>query len=252
MRALICGYGRAGKRHEKLLKQFGIEVDIFDPPLNLKPALDLLDYDFCVIASPPDMHLQQLYQCQQSGIPTLVEKPLCGFDEGLRDLLDFKKVSVAYNYRYHPTIKALKDTPLKPGNWSLFSNQHRPEIPSWGLLLDHLPHTLDILQFVTGELPVFKQVTQYESSFLTGILLTGTFQGGEIIIEDRVIKKPIEKFAYIQTPRTLVEVETNHSMFEEMYKDFLAGNYTGLRGSIDVQATLNHAKSLLEGRSVAV
>jgi predicted dehydrogenase len=111
--ALILGYGRAGKRHAKLLQKRGIDVDIYDKNL---PEYSTVNsdlprgYDFCVITTPPSAHLEALRSCMQYEVPVLLEKPLCGFFEGFADVIHYKKASICFNYRYHPAVQALKDS----------------------------------------------------------------------------------------------------------------------------------------------
>lgn len=162
-RALIIGYGRAGKRHAKLCDEFGIDWHFTDIVPSSSPryksVANLAAYDFAIIATPPDNHLEAIKNCLDAGTFVLCEKPLCAGGqmaeaEKLLTHPNVKKLAVAYNYRYHPAIVKAKEAgwiyPDRP--ILMFSSQYRPEMPAWGQVLDHLSHALDTLRFlVQGE-----------------------------------------------------------------------------------------------------
>lgn len=253
MKALILGYGRAGKRHAKLLQQRGIEVDVYDPAgHSTVDSNSPQGYDFCVIASPPLAHLHQLRNCMVHDVPVLIEKPLCGFFEGFADVVHYKKASICFNYRYHPAVVALKETPLRSTDyrkWIFYSCQHRAELPAWGLLLDHLPHTFDMLLHLNG--PEEFDPT-YVSVSPSSVFLSGKVAGEEVDIIDEVSPYPMVKDAFILCPYGYTPIENDTTMFDLMYEDFLAGNYTGLNDAARVQDWLNKSKLMYERRRVAV
>lgn len=250
MKVLVCGYGRAGKRHAKALAERGLTVDIYDSHL---PGVSTVSsslpggYDYCVIATPPSQHLPQIRSCMVYDVPVLVEKPLCGFFEGFADVLHYDKASICFNYRYHPAVLALKDNPKKEGEWVFYSKQCRGELPQWGLLLDHLGHTLDILLFLSGEL------FEPRSVFSLGnhLVLTGKVGRDSVEITDIVTDDPIEKLAFINCPLGFTDVEPDTTMFDRMYDEFLAGNYTGLNDAGRIQDALNQSKLVLNRRVMA-
>ncbi len=252
MKALICGFGRAGKRHAAILQMRGFSVFLYDPawcqPFGRRPK----GYDVCVIASPPDQHLDQLRLCATYGIPTLVEKPLCSFGQDAKPLAHYQKVSVAYNYRYHPSIQNLRRVWRGDGAWHFHSYQQRGQVPAWGLTLDHLPHTLDIMLYLTGSLPSFKKVEErtYRSTVME-LFASGKLAGKNFTLIDGVSREPVKKLAYIDAPGITVDIPLDTGMFDRMWDDFLAEKYTGLDDAIQVQAALDDAKSRLKRRSVA-
>lgn len=175
---LIIGYGRAGKRHAKMAAGLGLDVQVYDPYLPiggierdgftralslgwpLESEQDFIDdlrrvtqgwCGYAVICTPPKEHLWQLRICLEAGFKVLCEKPLCGngqLDEA-KQLPTDAPVMVAYNYRYHPKLVKVKGKfnryPVR-----MVCSQYRPELPEWGLLLDHCSHDLDIMRMLTG------------------------------------------------------------------------------------------------------
>jgi len=241
MKALICGYGRAGQRHGEQLEKRGIAYDVFDYKEELRTVESSfpLGYDFCVIATPPDQHLEQLGACAAHDVPVLVEKPLCGFDEDIGRLAEYDKVRVAYNYRYHPAIQKLKNSRERyEGGWYFYSKQYRPSLPEWGLLLDHLPHTVDVLLYLSGMIPDLTIVVETKKK----VMVAGVVGEVPLVIIDEVVTESIPKEAQISCPLGGVEVDTDFTMFDKMWDDFLAGNYTGLTDAIQIQETLDEAK----------
>lgn len=253
MKALICGFGRAGKRHAAILQGRGFDVFIYDPNWVRSAGSNPKGFDLCVIAGPPHTHLDQLRLCATYGIPTMVEKPLCSIDENPHPLAHYRKVSVAYNYRYHPSILRLKEADKRGGtSWHFHSVQHRQGLPDWGIFLDHLPHTIDIALFVTGRLPEFKKATDESRKSYLEVTAKGILAGKPFTLLDRVSRTPVPKEAYIEAPGLHIEVQPDTGMFDRMWDDFLAENYTGLDEAIRVQAALQDAESCVKRRLVAV
>ena len=95
MKALIIGFGRAGRRQGQLLTKLGIDWVYFDPNLcimdtppgtgrvtlglkdpTFEQILSIRDYAIAVICTPPHLHLEQITQCLDAGLWVLCEKPL--------------------------------------------------------------------------------------------------------------------------------------------------------------------------------
>ena len=149
---LIVGFGRAGKRHAKLLNSMGVTTGIFDiHPINYddiddiygeyRPPIydDFLEavrdgiWNVAVIATPPSTHLHYIKGCLARDMWVSCEKPLCGFGqiaEAQRILwnpdLDTDKVQTQHNYRYNPDLLE-PDRTLVSGNhaWQFVSYQYR-------------------------------------------------------------------------------------------------------------------------------
>lgn len=247
-RGLIVGYGRAGKRHGKMLDELGIGWVFCDPNIEHPPGtgrisweviqenLDILryDYDFAVIATPPDLHLSQIRQCLDAGLAVLCEKPLCGLGqlEEAESLLahpNASKVMVAYNYRYLPSLIQARG---KVPQW-MTCYQDR-ELPEWGLLLDHVSHDLDILRFLCGDIDI--QSAQY--------LPPGSFahdarrQMWEIMVkvsglpewQQSVVRLRESVGTYTERKARLeyedggeLDIEADPVMFRDMWESFLSG-----------------------------
>ena len=245
MKALIIGYGRAGKRHARLLEELGIKWRAYDPYMENLGNTRLFDetvsleslslrkhvaFDFAVICSPPALHLDHIHQCLAANLPVLCEKPLCSFGQLdlARQLPPDSPVMPCFNYQFHPEVAAIREARDRwldsPAAWRFYSDQYRPALPEWGLVLDHLPHTLDMLLWFAGDREIkIRQAflnslpEHYDSCYVYGRVGDQTFS-----IADTVRFKPCEKQAYIAGPVGVVPVGFNPDMFTKMYDCFLS------------------------------
>lgn len=241
MHALLVGLGRAGRRHQDLLKTNGVQfktVDIKLPAdyLTISEALKVHHFDLAVIATPPHFHLEQIRECLEAGLFVLYEKPLCGWGQlpEAAELAKHPQIDMAlpaFNYRFHPELlnakKQMRKLADSKASWKFWSDQHRLNLPEWGLVLDHLPHTLDILHWLAGPDNEVTIRTAWAGSqfgmnwcYVRGVVSDCVFE-----INDRVFGDPTGKFAFIKGPFGYVEVNTwpeiAWQMFMEMYKSFL-------------------------------
>ncbi len=267
MKALVIGYGRAGKRHVKLLEELGIEVNIHDPFVDtssqfafhnweyLYEGLEKYKPDFSVICSPPDCHYQAIKTCLDFPWPILCEKPLCGFGELdlFRELPSNSPIMFAFNYRFHPELIALKNGEKEPtgkNDWFCISDQHRPSLPSWGLLLDHLGHTFDIMNWIDGRDIVIEKAGHYDKDELEYIVASGKIGYDHFTIFDRVYKKECNKIASVSCGLGFTDVPYSWEMYQDMYKYFLShlGDKQfepGLEAAIKVQYQLEQAHAII-------
>ena len=235
---LLIGYGRAGKRHDKLLQARGYLPAIVEPNIeqlgqgqrrhffNLPSALTIDQWAFAVICTPPDQHLQQIEMCHDNNLVVLCEKPLCGFGQldqarKLANIPDVsKKVMVAYNYRFNPDLHDVKMINRQRGV-NIFSSCCRNEQPSWGYTLDHIAHALDNLIWKFGRLTVeTARVSETPTKYLT--LVCGSFvQGGWFKIHEEVHRSPCDRVVWIGDDRVQVPITANPLMFENMWDHFL-------------------------------
>lgn len=241
MNALIIGYGRAGKRHAQLLEKMGFTWVAVDPLVGGANIFSTIEwalsyeqvdphlgrYDFAIICSPPDLHPKHIAACAEADLPILVEKPICGWGQldWLRDgILPYNKIMPAFNYRWHPAIKDKQ----YPGPWQFVSYQYRPELPEWGIVLDHLPHTVDMLLQFSGGGPVEIDKVNLVEQNATGVMVSGRADGVPFEIIDWVYHNnpKYQKKGYIELKQERVEVDTSppvaEKMFLDMYRDFLA------------------------------
>src|SRR5579884_1461859 len=123
MKGLVVGLGSIGRRHLENLIALGVDqlsVCEVDPKLrastgeqfgvkafgDLKAAIDWHP-QFAVVATPPNLHVQQCLALARVGIDFLVEKPLSHMDSGLLELAQTAKrnhliTMVGCNMRFHP------------------------------------------------------------------------------------------------------------------------------------------------------
>lgn len=204
---LIVGLGRAGRRHKEIAEENGLKCLTVDPYID-SADYDSLDYallqpyDYAVIATPPGLHLEQAYRCAEAGARVLIEKPLCAFgqfDKALDLLWDYRdQITVYYNWRYHQSVNDVKQKlasyQAQSGETlhvALDARQSR-ELPSWGLILDHVSHSIDNISYIIGS-----QIQSVGYSYCTENTLYeecvagGTCRNGWLwTIQERVWKIP--------------------------------------------------------------
>lgn len=280
MRGLIVGFGRAGKRHGQMLDRLGIEWIPVDPTfetidsggrlhgvayyLSLEDALrdKVFKYDFTVICTPPNLHLEQIRQCLDAGLPVLCEKPLCGLGshpefiegqlaaaEALLKHPNAGKVMVAYNWRWNPAIVELHNhldlTQIKSIEFDFC--QYRPSLPDWGLLLDHCSHDLDMFSFITKSSPEIVEAEYGE---------TQVYKIWEITLKNGFIREYLsndENEPRVGQIRTYYEngnigitnLQPDPAMYTAMWEAFLSGQYApGLAEAIKTQRMLEKCQEL--------
>ena len=199
-------------------------------------------FDFAVICTPPDLHLSQIRQCLDAGLPVLCEKPLCGLGqlaeaEALLGHPNAGKVMVAFNYRFHPKLQAPNGIP------ELMVCRQQRDLPAWGLLLDHCSHDLDIIRSQAGGFEV-TSASYHNSHGRQWWTIEGQAQGQPVMIEEWVGPTPtrIAKLAYADK---IIDLDPDPAMFREMWAAFLRGEYKpGLAEAIETQKLLERCQEL--------
>jgi len=175
MRALVVGFGSIGARHARLLDALGCDTAVVsarevDHPLrhaSLAEGLERHRPGYVVLASTTQLHGPQLTELQRLGFDglTLVEKPL--FDRvPAVTTAPRGRVLVAYNLRFHPLIRRLRESLQAERVLSVqaYAGQY---LPGWrpgtdyrqsysasaeqgGGVLRDLSHELDYLTWMLG------------------------------------------------------------------------------------------------------
>lgn len=187
-RALVIGYGSIGRRHDRLLRQLGLETAVVS-----KQQLDILSYssvesavvgwqpDYAVVASPTSRHARDFTELRRAGFrgTILLEKPaVANASEVIEDEEQF--TYVGYNLRFLPTIERLKE--LVCGQQvhavSIWNAQFLPEWrpgrdyrstssasrSAGGGVLRDLSHDLDLVDYLFGRITsVFGLIGKYGS-----------------------------------------------------------------------------------------
>lgn len=175
MRALVVGYGSIGARHARLLTQLGCATAVvsgrrIDFPLvhsMLSEALSSHAPDYVVVANPTGAHHETLAELAAAGFAgrVLVEKPLFDRPRPI-PAAGFRSVSVAYNLRFHPLIRRLREIlagenllsvqayvgqylpDWRPGND--YRQSYSAQARQGGGALRDLSHELDYLGWLCG------------------------------------------------------------------------------------------------------
>ena len=258
MKALVVGFGSAGRRHKKYLEMLGLRVDTVDPNVSeatfqsLEEAINRPTvYDLAVVATPPDLHPEHTVMLlSKTRVPKILcEKPLCGWDQ-MDAFPEDDRVRIAYNYRYHPWIaKTLGPEPSQ--GWFLFSIQKRERIPEWGLLLDHVSHDFDILSWKAG-LAEITNATWITYGPIVGWWITGhTERNAPVYVLDLVSTAPgFRRYVTIwRFDRAALWIKMSSEMFRDMIRAAVSGHAWASRlptvsEARHVQALLEQARSL--------
>ena len=177
-KALIVGFGSAGRRHaeilESLLGKSNILVlsnqkDISFKQVNFFDEIKAFNPDYIVVSSETSRHFNDLNEIESrwEGKTVLIEKPLFNKRKKLEKLKN--KYFVGYNLRFHPLINKLKDeisSKERVFSVDVFCNSY---LPNWrnnitysysssaskkkggGVLLD-LSHEIDYLNYIFGDI----------------------------------------------------------------------------------------------------
>jgi predicted dehydrogenase len=119
-KALVIGYGSIGKRHARNLSALGfsivVKTDYPDQaPYSFTAKVTDANFDLAVIASPTARHLDDLTALAEIGVKKiLLEKPIeinVERAQVCREICEKANIecSIAYNLRFHPLIRRLKD-----------------------------------------------------------------------------------------------------------------------------------------------
>jgi len=271
---LIIGMGRSGKRHARLLTSMGITTGILDinpinydeidyiygdhrPPIynNFNEVIRDNVWDVAVIATPPQFHLEYIRRCLENSMWVSCEKPLSGFGQihdaelMIQDKLPLERVQVQYNYRFNPSLQQLNGEVISDA-WQFVATQYRPELPSWGLLLDHLSHDIDIVRWVSKKnFTIQECIHEVREDVYEQYIIHGkTKYGVPIYIVDGVkfIDKNHPRFARLISPHGYADATPDPQMFSNMWNSFFGNYRVGLPQYPSFQDALETQKILQE------
>ena len=184
LKILFFGLGSIGTKHAKIIQEnYNYELYAYRTKkgqernnLKIKEFSDLkiafsIKPDIAFITNPTYLHVPTAIKCAKRNINMFIEKPIFNSLEKTDYLeKEIKKrklfTYVAYNMRFHPVIKKLKEISDKPIYFKIISNSYLPE---WrpnqdytksysakknqggGVILD-LSHEIDYVSWLFGEI----------------------------------------------------------------------------------------------------
>ena len=205
MRYAIAGTGHRAQMWASELSRHGEIVALADPnpariavfqknfpgvpgysSEDVRQMLDKERVDVLVVCSVDATHDTHIVTALESGCDVITEKPMTTTVSKCRRILEAerrsgRRVTVAFNYRYHPAHEQLKDELAKIGEigsvhfeWLLdtshgadyFRRWHRDRVNSGGLLVHKATHHFDLVNWWLGAAP--ETVTAYGSLFFYG------------------------------------------------------------------------------------
>ena len=172
-KVLIIGFGSIGKRHFEILNKLSVKtfvyskrnINIKNSFNSLRNSLNKINYDYIIIANKTSEHfntLKKLKKLNYKGV-VLIEKPIFSKYIDFNNKF-FKKIFIAYNFRFNPIIRDLKKRISKEKILSVNSYVGQ-FLPDWrpktdykktysaikkdggGVLLD-LSHEIDYLNWI--------------------------------------------------------------------------------------------------------
>jgi predicted dehydrogenase len=175
MKALVIGFGSIGTRHTHILKGMGVDtavvsrrnIDAAKKYSTIDHALSDWQPDYVVLASRTQEHLEDFKALVDTGFnkTVIVEKPL--FNQVYKTPPhSFERIYVAYNLRFHPVIRRLKELldETSPYTVHAYVGQYLPQwrpdrdyrdgysakMAEGGGVLRDLSHELDFLNWILG------------------------------------------------------------------------------------------------------
>ena len=247
---IIVGYGSAGKRHEKAARSRGLSVVTVDPDHTKKPLM--FDYahafrafkpQMVVVATPPDNHLEIIEAALQVTPYVLCEKPLCGHGQiewakAIVETYPHQKVNVAHNYRYHKGIREFIESGLEFFNFNMICKQHRKNKPSWGYLLDHVSHDVDIMRMLIGSDVELTGAEHVYGNDWTLWSVGFKSQNQSFTISDAVTKDEVDRVAGIHCYNSgekdgfFIDIDADPMMYELMWDNFVVAH--SIDGEVDI------------------
>jgi len=184
------------------------------------------------------------------------EKPLASFGQihdaelMIQDKLPLEYVQVQYNYRFNPDMQELNGEVISDA-WQFAATQHRPELPSWGLLLDHLSHDIDIIRWISKEnFTILESIHEIREGVSEQYIIHGkTKYGVPVYIMDEVkfIDKNHPRFARLVSPHGYADATSNPQMFSNMWRCFFESyrvripQYPSFQDALETQKILQEA-----------
>jgi predicted dehydrogenase len=118
VKAIVVGFGSIGRRHTRILKNIGINVNIVsrrniegeDNYKDIEIAIEKEDPQYIVVSNSTSEHINTIKKISKTSFEgkLLVEKPLVHEDLEIPDSIP-SDTFVAYNMRFHPLLQKLRD-----------------------------------------------------------------------------------------------------------------------------------------------
>ena len=235
MKSLLIGFGSIGSRHHEVLSSLGCEVSVVSSRrlvidnsfIDLNSAMNIVLPEYVVISNNTNQHIETFLKVRKSGFlgPILIEKPLSVIRVDLINS-SFDNTYVAYNMRFNPLIKRLKEEILEEKVISVvaYAGQY---LPLWhegqdyrssyssmkskgGGVLRDFSHELDFINWLFGN---WKSVSGIGGKFSSlDIDAEDTFS---IMLETDLCKSVLLHLNYLdKIPRRSLVINTDLHTYE--------------------------------------
>lgn len=240
---LIIGYGSIGRLHAKILNNFkNKKICVFTsqkklPFKTINRSKEILSYnpDYIVVSNNTFLHEKYINLIEKNfrNKLVLVEKPLLNKFKNLK--LKKNKFYVAYNLRFHPIIKFLKNK-LKNRQVKYVNINCSSYLPAWrknisytksvsaskkkggGVLLE-LSHELDYFNWIFGNLnlkySINKKLSNLKIDTDDTLLLIGKVKN-----RNTVVNITMNFFSKVEKREIQIESD-NLSMYGDLRRNFL-------------------------------
>lgn len=238
MKALVIGYGSIGARHARILSQrlgcdtavlSGRHVDFPTVHHCLEEAVVQHAPDYVVIANQTNLHHETLSRLALAGFAgrVLIEKPIFEINRPIPEAA-FQHVAVAYNLRFHPLIRKLRE--LVAGRSILCAHAYVGQyLPTWrsaqdyrrsysasriqgGGVLRDLSHELDYMTWLFGEWRSMATLGGHYSSLEIDcedlfVLLAQTSRCAAMTIQMSYLDRSATRRVIVNTPDHTIEID---------------------------------------------
>ena len=163
------------------IEDFAKKNNILKYYLDWKKMLSDESFDGIVIASRIESIIEILSEAIRYEVPVLVEKPAGFHSNSLKEIIKdgHDKILVGYNRRFYKTVKNVKE--LVKGKESVLVTMTAPEAPTIRKFFDNTSHSIDLLQFLFGDIKVEFTKRIISEGILIGVIAIFSTKQNNII-----------------------------------------------------------------------
>lgn len=204
---LLIGRGPWGKRYEETIRDLPF-INLTIAGTDWRQWLDV-QYDGCIVACPPQHHVEVAQEMLERSIATMIEKPLALNRTELDALLPYSSVPILVNhlhlfsYQYQIIKEASKYNKIKRIISSGYSSgPHRNHSSLW----DYGPHDISMILDLIAEEPTI--TTCHKRTTVTGELfdigltfpsattISTVGNGGDVKVRSLAVEMEDKTFSY--------------------------------------------------------
>jgi predicted dehydrogenase len=186
-KAVILGYGRMGKEHERAYRECGVEV--VHTTTREDPDWHSNGIDYVSVCTHDDTHAAYIIDALEAGHKVIAEKPLCLTEDDLKRI--YKLATPENLYCNLPLLE--KEWGIAPDAWALSTHYYwgraeqlpgwRGAIPNYSFVLGAGIHMASLALHIKGRairsVEAFAQMSEY--AFPLKFAVEGKFVGSDCV-----------------------------------------------------------------------